>query len=213
MSKPGPKEPNERIHADLFDPITTDNKEMHLVLSLTNTFTGRAVVTAIENKDLTTIAHAILNSWFRKFGVAKQLQITTSKVLVTKIADIIHQEAHFHNMEAPTCKTQPEPFNNRRMEIYQSNINFDDLSCEDLMPLLIFAQNIGQTPQHLAYNSRIPRRSHAAPKGFQTARKTWSHRKSTNWLWHQNSLISMTPINAIFNMPQLYQPNLRSLPI
>jgi hypothetical protein len=98
-SKPGSKETDERIHADIFGPVTSANNKTHLVLSLTDEFTSYAVITAIQNKDATTIVEAVIKSWFQKFGFPKQLHINGGQILVT------NQNLR-HNPKKPPTSTE-----------------------------------------------------------------------------------------------------------
>jgi len=70
---PIPDTPNTRIHADLFGPMVDASKKSAYILCITDAFTKYAVVTSISNKDAQTVAKAIFEQWFCKFGIPDQI--------------------------------------------------------------------------------------------------------------------------------------------
>jgi hypothetical protein len=77
--------PNIRIYAKIFDFVTAANTNAQPVLSITEAFTGYTVITAIENKEAISMAQALNNSWFPRFGNPKEIHFKGGKVWVAKI--------------------------------------------------------------------------------------------------------------------------------
>ena len=67
-SLPQPTEPNQRVHADLFGPLKTSERQKHYVLCITDAFTKYIELVAIENKESATVAQAIFEPWFCRYG-------------------------------------------------------------------------------------------------------------------------------------------------
>ncbi len=81
-----PEQTNWRIHADLFRPMLTADSNKTFVLSITDAFSKYAVVTAIRNKNAKTVADAIFNEWFCKFGILAQIHTDGGKEFINKLA-------------------------------------------------------------------------------------------------------------------------------
>jgi len=58
----------------------------HQALWITDAFTKYAVVTAIPNKNLETVADAIFKEWFYKFGIPAQIHTDGGKEFVNKLS-------------------------------------------------------------------------------------------------------------------------------
>jgi len=65
---PSPERPNIRIHADLFGPMLAAGCQHKYILCITDAFTKYTLVMVVENKEAETVAKAIFNEWFCKFG-------------------------------------------------------------------------------------------------------------------------------------------------
>jgi hypothetical protein len=66
---PVPEQPNVRIHADLFAPMMGAECKQTYILCITDAFSKYKVVTSIPNKEAETVARAIFENWFCKFGI------------------------------------------------------------------------------------------------------------------------------------------------
>ncbi len=82
---PIPDSPNTRIHADLFGPMVDLSKKSANILCITDAFTKYAVVVSIPNKDAQTVAKAIFEQWFCKFGIPAQIHTDGGKEFVNKL--------------------------------------------------------------------------------------------------------------------------------
>jgi len=83
---PIPDHPNLRIHADLFGPMLTADRNKKFVLCITDTFTKYAVVTAIANKEAEMEADTIYRDLFTKFRIPVQRNTNGGKVFVNKLS-------------------------------------------------------------------------------------------------------------------------------
>jgi transposase InsO family protein len=77
--------PNSRIHADLFGPMVDASCKSADILCITDAFTKYAVATSIPNKDAQTVAKAIFEQWFCKFGIPAQIHTDGGKEFVNKL--------------------------------------------------------------------------------------------------------------------------------
>jgi hypothetical protein len=84
---PNPEWPNIRIHADLFGEMLAAGRQHKYILCITDAFTKYAIVTAVENKEAETVAKAIFNEWFCKFGIPAQIHTDGGKEFVNKLSN------------------------------------------------------------------------------------------------------------------------------
>ncbi len=82
---PIPDTPNTRIHADLFGPMMDASRKSSYILCITDAFTKYAIVTSIPNKDAQTVAKAIFEQWFYKFGIPAQIHTDGGIEFVNKL--------------------------------------------------------------------------------------------------------------------------------
>jgi hypothetical protein len=61
---PNLERPNVRIHVDLFGPMLAAGCQPKYILCITEAFTKYALVTAVENEEVETVAKAIFSKWF-----------------------------------------------------------------------------------------------------------------------------------------------------
>ena len=76
-SLPQTTEPNQRIHADLFGPLFTSGRNKKYVLCMTDAFTKYVELVALENKEAETVAEALFERWFCRYGIP--LDIVTDR--------------------------------------------------------------------------------------------------------------------------------------
>jgi len=113
---PNPERPNVRIHADLFGPMLAAGRQHKYILCITDAFTKYAMVTAVENKEAETVAKAIFNDWFCKFGIPAQIHTDGGKEFVNKLSNELFQLLNVQHTKTtpahPQCNAQVEVFNN-----------------------------------------------------------------------------------------------------
>ncbi len=63
--------PNERIHADLFGPLKSQDGTNKYILGVTDTFTKMLRLTTIPNKEAATVAMALWKDWMAIYGIPK----------------------------------------------------------------------------------------------------------------------------------------------
>jgi len=83
---PNPERPNVQIHADLFGPTLAAGHQHKYILCVTDAFTKYMLVMAVKNKEAKTVAKAIFNEWFCKFGIPAQIHTDGGKEFVNKLS-------------------------------------------------------------------------------------------------------------------------------
>ncbi len=112
---PIPDTPNTRIHADLFGPMVDTIRKSAYILCITDAFTKYVVVISIPNKDAQTVAKAIFEQWFCKFGIPAQIHTDRGKEFVNKLMAELCELLNVHLTKTtpyhPQCNAQVEVFN------------------------------------------------------------------------------------------------------
>jgi transposase InsO family protein len=107
--------PNIRLHADLLGPMVDANTKSAYIICMTDAFTKYAVVTSIPNKDAQTVARAIFEQWFCKFGIPAQIHTDGGKEfvnkLLTKMCELLNVQQTKKSPYHPQCNAQVEVFN------------------------------------------------------------------------------------------------------
>jgi transposase InsO family protein len=102
--------PNSRIHADLFGPMVDASCKSADILCITDAFTKYAVATSIPNKDAQTVAKAIFEQWFCKFGIPAQIHTDGGKEFVNKLLDELCELLNVQHTKTtpyhPQCNSQ-----------------------------------------------------------------------------------------------------------
>ncbi len=75
------------------------------ILCITDAFTKYALVTPMENKEAETVAKAIFNEWFCKFGILAQIHTDGGKEFVNKLSNELFQLLNVQH----TKKLRPIP--------------------------------------------------------------------------------------------------------
>ncbi len=85
------------------------------ILCITDAFTKYAVVTSIPNKDAQTMAKAIFEQWFCKFGIPAQIHTDGGKEFVNKLLAELCKLLNVQQTKTtpyhPQCNAQFEVFN------------------------------------------------------------------------------------------------------
>jgi transposase InsO family protein len=147
MQLPIPDVPNTRIHSDLFVPMVDANKKSAYILCITDTFTKYAVITTIYNNDAQTIAKAIFEQWFCKFGIPAQIHTDGGKEFVNKVMAEICKLLNVQHSKTspyhPQCNAQVEVFNKTVKKYMASFVNATTLNWEESLRALMLAYNTG----------------------------------------------------------------------
>jgi IS30 family transposase len=88
------------------------------ILCITDAFTKYAVVTKIDNKEAETVAKAIFENWFCKFGIPAQIHTDGGKEFVNKLSAELFELLNVQHSKTspyhPQCNSQVEVFNKSR---------------------------------------------------------------------------------------------------
>jgi len=165
---PIPDTPHYRIHADLFGPLMASDRKKKFILCMTDAFTKFACVTAIDNKEAETVARAIFEQWFCKFGIPVQIHTDGGKEFCNKLAHELFTLLNVQHTKTtpahPQCNAQVEVFNKTVKKYLNSFVDDSTLNWEEFLPALAFAYNtsyhstISTTPFELLFGvkARLP---------------------------------------------------------
>ena len=165
---PIPDVPNHRIHADLFGPMAGSDRKKKYVLCITDAFTKFAVATTVNDKEAPTVARAIFEQWFCKFGIPVQIHTDGGKEFCNKLSDELFTLLNVQHTKTspahPQCNSQVEVFNKTVKKYLNSFVDDSTLNWEEFMPALAFAYNtsyhstIATTPFELLFGvkARLP---------------------------------------------------------
>jgi hypothetical protein len=120
------------------------------ILCITDAFTKYALVTAVENKEAETVAKAIFNEWFCKFGIPAQIHTDGGKEFVNKLSNELFQLLNVQHTKTtpahPQCNAQVEVFNKTVKKYLASCVDDTTLDWENFLPALMLSYN---TSYHL----------------------------------------------------------------
>jgi len=171
---PIPDQPNIRIHADLFGPMVNAEHKNAYILCITDAFTKYAVVTKIDNKEAETVARAIFDNWFCKFGIPAQIHTDGGKEFVNKLSAELFELLNVQHSKTspyhPQCNAQVEVFNKTVKKYLASYVDESTLNWQDFLPALMLAYNtsyhstIATTPFELLFGIKPRLPSFPAPE-------------------------------------------------
>jgi hypothetical protein len=145
---PQTKFPNERIHADLFGPLTGADGNSCYVLGITDSFTKILRLSVIPNKEAKTTALALWREWFTIYGIPK-LVVTDGgaefcNALQEAIYDVLQVEHKVTTPYWPRCNMAQE-HQNKTLAQYMRTIlhaaKKSTLDWEVYLPALMFSLN------------------------------------------------------------------------
>ncbi len=142
---PIPDQPNVRVHADPFGPMLGTEKKSAYILCITDAFTKYAVVTKVDNKDAETVAKAIFENWFCKFGIPAQLHTDGGKEFVNNLSAELFELLNLQHSKTspyhPQCNAQVEVFNKTVKKYLASYVDDSTLNWDKWLPALMLAYN------------------------------------------------------------------------
>jgi hypothetical protein len=134
------------------------------ILCITDAFTKYAMVTAVENKEAETVAKAIFNDWFCKFGIPAQIHTDGGKEFVNKLSNELFQLLNVQHTKTtpahPQCNAQVEVFNKTVKKYLASFVDDTTLDWENFLPALMLSYNtsyhstIATTPFELLFGEK-----------------------------------------------------------
>ncbi len=126
------------------------------------------MVTKIDNKDAETVAKAIFNNWFCKFGIPAQVHTDGGKEFVNKLSAEMFELLNVQHSKTspyhPQCNSQVEVFNKTVKKYLASYVDDSTLNWDEWLPALMLAYNtsyhstIATTPFELLFGvkPRLP---------------------------------------------------------
>ncbi len=133
-------------------------------MCITDAFTKYALVTAVENKEAETVAKAIFNEWFCKFGIPAQNHTDGGKEFINKLSNELFQLINVQHTKTtlahPQCNAQVEVFNKTVKKYLASFVDDTTLDWENFLPALmlsyntIYHSNIATTPFELLFREK-----------------------------------------------------------
>jgi hypothetical protein len=121
------------------------NRKLAYILCMTDAFTKYAVVTSIPNKDAQTVAKAIFEQWFCKFGIPAQIHTDGGKEfvnkLLTELCELLNVQQTKTSPYHPQCNAQVEVFNKTVKKYLASYVDETTLNWEEFLPALMLAYN------------------------------------------------------------------------
>ena len=149
-------EMNQRVHVDLYGPLKTSESGKKFILVMTDAFSKYAEVTAVHNKEATTVGEAIFNRWICRFGCPLEVVSDGGKEFVNKLSKELYSKLNIkHSMTTayhPQCNAQVERFNQTVSKYLAS---FTDQSTLDWELYL--------APLAFSYNTSLHRTTRATP--------------------------------------------------
>jgi hypothetical protein len=85
-SLPQPTEPNQQVHADLFGPLKTSDSGKKFILCITDALTKYVELVPLPNKEADTVANAIFDKWYCRFGAPLDIVTDQGKEFCTKLS-------------------------------------------------------------------------------------------------------------------------------
>ncbi len=161
-------EPNQRVHADLFGPLKTSEGDKKFILCITDTFTKYVELVVLPNKEVLTVATALLNRWICWHGLPLEFVTDQGKEFTNKMAEqLFHLLDVRHSTTAsyhPQCNSQAEVCNKTIAKYLAAFVNESTLEWELYVPALAFAYNtsyhcsVKATPFSLTFGmeARLP---------------------------------------------------------
>jgi hypothetical protein len=86
-SLPQPTEPNQRVHADLFGPLKTSDSGKKIILCMTDALTKYVELVPLPNKEADTVANAIFDKWYCRFGAPLDIITDQGKEFCAKLSN------------------------------------------------------------------------------------------------------------------------------
>jgi transposase InsO family protein len=137
--------------------VNAEDKNAY-ILCITDAFTKYAVVAKIDNKEAETVARAIFDNWFCKFGIPAQIHTDGGKEFVNKLSAEMFELLNVQHSKTspyhPQCNSQVEKTVKKYLASY---VDESTLNWQDFLPALMLAYNtryhstIATTPFELLF--------------------------------------------------------------
>lgn len=162
-----PKEPNVRVHIDLFGPLATGASGKKYVLVITDAFTKYADVSAIASKEADVVAAAVFERWISRFSPMVTLVSDRGRefanAVMTELCGFLGVERRLTAAFHPQTNASAETFNRTLSGYLRAHVE-GVLDWECRLPALMLAYNTQvhkstlQTPFFLTFlhDPRLP---------------------------------------------------------
>ena len=142
---PQTSEPGQRVHADLFGPLRSSGNQKKYVLGLTDAFTKYVELVALPNKEAPTVAQAIFEKWFCRFGIPLEVITDQGKEFCAELTEdlfkLMKVEHRTTTAYHPQCNSQAEVANKTIAKYLASFVDDSTLDWEDYLAPLMFCYN------------------------------------------------------------------------
>ena len=165
---PQPTEPNQRVHADLFGPLKTTDSGKKFILCMTDALTKYVELVPLPNKEADTVANAIFDRWYCRFGAPLDIITDQGKEFCAKLSNELFKRLgtnHFTTSpHHPQCNSQAEVANKTIAKYLASFCDDSTLDWELYLAPLMFSYNtsfhrsVKNTPFYLTFGMepRLP---------------------------------------------------------
>ena len=138
-------EPNQRIHADLFGPLRTSGNSKKFILCMTDAFTKYVELVALGNKEAPTVATAIFERWFCRFGIPLEVVTDQGSEFCARLTEDLFKLMQTSHLKTtayhPQCNSQAEVANKTIAKYLASFVSDSTLDWEDYLAPLMFSYN------------------------------------------------------------------------
>ena len=149
--------PNERLHADLFQPGGMSGKGNKYILVLTDAFSKWVELVAIPRKDAQVVAEAIFNQWICRRGCPRSIVTDRGREFCNELSrelwerlEVDHKKTSAYH---PQTNSAAESFNRELIRLLTITLEHPDNVCwEAYLPLVA-----------LSYNTTVRRATKASP--------------------------------------------------
>ena len=139
-----PREPNVRVHMDLYGPLSVGSSGKKYVLVLTDAFTKYADVSAVASKDAPVIAAAVFDRWISRFSPMVTLVSDRGRefanAVMTELCSLLGVERRLTAAFHPQTNASAETFNRTLSGYLRSHVE-GVLDWECRLPALMLAYN------------------------------------------------------------------------
>ena len=99
-------QPNQRIHADLFGFLVVSGRGKKYILCITDAFTKYVELVAIDNKEAATVAEAIFEKWFCRYGIPMEIVTDGGKEFCAKVSEEVIKRMGAEDSSIPSAMQQ-----------------------------------------------------------------------------------------------------------
>jgi hypothetical protein len=144
-SLPQPTEPNQCVHADLFGPLKTTDSGKKFILCMTDALTKYVELVPLPNKEANTVANAIFDKWYCRFGAPLDIVTDQGKEFGARLSDELFKRLGTNHLTTsphhPQCNSQAEVANKTIAKYLASFRDDSTLDWELYLAPLMFSYN------------------------------------------------------------------------